>query len=147
MDELSEVTSLIPHRPPFLLVDKILSSTEDCIETEKTFAEDLDFYTGHYPGNPITPGVILCEAVFQSGALLMGKLVQNKQKTAEGVPVLTRIQSAKFKRTVFPGDTVQISVRIIEELSNVSFLKGTLKVSGKTALQVEFACSLVPGPN
>lgn len=58
------------------------------------------------------------------------------------VPVLTRITNAKFKRSVFPGDTTHIKVNLIEIVANVSFLKGTLKVNGKTAVQVEFACAM-----
>lgn len=143
MDSLSEITSLIPHRPPFLLVDKIVSYTGNTIVTQKKFSGDLDVYKGHYPGNPITPGVILCEAVFQSGALLMGKLQEAQIEAMTKVPVLTRINSAKFKRTVLPGDTAEITINLKELVSNVAFFKGTLRVLGKVAVQVEFACSMV----
>ena len=71
-----KITSLIPHRPPFLWVDKIVSLTADAIETEKTIDEDLDVFAGHYPDNPILPGVLLCEAIFQSGALLLAASLQ-----------------------------------------------------------------------
>lgn len=143
METSEEITSLIPHRSPFLWVDKILSYSLDAIETEKRFSENLEVYKGHYPGNPITPGVILCEAIFQSGALLMGKIEKDQSPNDKSVPVLTRIQSAKFKRSVLPGDTVTISVKMREKVANVCFFKGTLRVTGKVAVQVEFACSLV----
>ncbi len=142
MSELDEITRLIPHRPPFLWVDKIVSSSSETIETEKYFPIDHEVFTGHYPGNPITPGVLLCEAVFQSGALLMAQTA-TEQKTGE-VPVLTRIHAAKFKRSVLPGDTASITVKVKEVISNVSILKGTLKVDNKTAVQVEFSCAMTP---
>ena len=142
MAELNEITRLIPHRPPFLWVDKIISSEASTIITEKHFPADHEVFTGHYPGNPITPGVLLCEAIFQSGALLMA---QNSTGTTLGlVPVLTRINNAKFKRSVLPGDTASITVTIKEVISNVSILKGNLKVNGKSAVQVEFSCAMAP---
>jgi 3-hydroxyacyl-[acyl-carrier-protein] dehydratase len=138
-----EITSLIPHRPPFLWVDKIVFFSENTIVTEKLIPADLDIFDGHYPGNPIMPGVLLCEAIFQSGALLMGKMEQSPDSTSNSVPVLTRINGAKFKRSVYPGDSVQIKVRLTESISSVSFFKGSMKLNGKVAVQVDFACAMV----
>ncbi len=143
MEAFDEITSLIPHRAPFLWVDKIISYTDGTIVTEKTIPADLDIFAGHYPGYPIMPGVLLCEAIFQSGALLISKQSQSQNSVQPTIPVLTRINSAKFKRSVHPGDTVQIKVQLLESMSSVSIFKGNMKVRGKTALQVEFACALV----
>ncbi|CAG37137.1 3-hydroxyacyl-ACP dehydratase FabZ family protein [Desulfotalea psychrophila] len=146
MDELDRIKSLIPHREPFLQVDRIIGfdRQELCINTEKTFAADLDIFKGHYPDNPIVPGVILCEAIFQSGALLMALLGQEKQGEQENaVPVLTRIGGARFKRFAGPGDTVQIEVRVQETVGSATFFKGRLKVGGKTAVQIEFSCAMI----
>lgn len=145
MTDNQEVLNLLPHRAPFLFVDRILSITETTIVTETTFRKDLDFYRGHYPSFPLTPGVILCEAIFQSGALLAAK--RNSSEQAEGestIPVLSRIQAAKFKRTVLPDDQVTITVSIVDELAGAVFFKGVLKVHDKTAVQVEFATSAKP---
>lgn len=142
MDSFAEITSLIPHRAPFLWVDTIISFADDTIVTEKTIPPDLDIFTGHYPGNPIMPGVLLCEAIFQSGALLMGKMGVVKNAQVSALPVLTRINSAKFKRSVLPGDTVRIQVKMSETISSVSFFKGKMTVGGKTAVQVDFACTM-----
>jgi len=143
VSEHGEVVDLIPHREPFLWVDKIVSFDGDSIVTEKTIPVELDLFQGHYPGNPIMPGVLLCEAIFQSGALLMSKQQDIDSTPVEGIPVLTRINSAKFKRTILPGDTVQINVRITESLSSVYFFKGTMKIGGKVAVQVDFACTVI----
>jgi 3-hydroxyacyl-[acyl-carrier-protein] dehydratase len=142
MDSRQEIIDLIPHRDPFLWVDQIISCTADTIVTAKTIPRELDIFKGHYPGNPIMPGVLLCEAIFQSGALLMAKQKITDGTAAATTPVLTRINSARFKRTILPGDAVQITVRITESLSSVYFFKGTMKVDGKVAVQVDFACTV-----
>lgn len=143
MNYSEEITNLIPHRAPFLWVDKIISFTGDTIITEKVIPADLDVFTGHYPGNPLMPGVLLCEAIFQSGALLIGKMTKSQDFNLPTLPVLTRIKNAKFKRNVLPGDTVRIKVQLTESISSVSFFKGNMKVKGKTAVQVDFACAMV----
>ena len=120
MSHIDAVTRLIPHRPPFLWVDKIISYNGESIETEKHFPADHEVFTGHYPGNPITPGVLLCEAIFQTGALLMASKTEGLSQDKKTVPVLTRINNAKFKRSVLPGDTTHIKVVLKEVLSSVS---------------------------
>ena len=146
MQPLKEILALIPHRPPFLWVDRIISSAENWIITEKDIVQELDILQGHYPGNPIMPGVILCEAIFQSGALLMAKRNFPRQAEEGQIPVLTRIGGVKFKRPVFPGDTVQIKVVLTETIANACFLKGTLKVVEKVAVVVDFVCAMVKSP-
>ncbi|MFW2366420.1 MAG: 3-hydroxyacyl-ACP dehydratase FabZ [Desulforhopalus sp.] len=142
MGASKEISELIPHRDPFLWVDKVVSFDGETIVTEKSIPAELEVFKGHYPGNPIMPGVLLCEAIFQSGALLVAKQGETDDTVVTGVPVLTRINNAKFKRTVLPGDTVQIKVKITESLSTVFFFKGTLRVGGKVAVQVDFACTM-----
>lgn len=138
-----EIYRRIPHRPPFLWVDKIIGQTDDSIETEKIIPMDLDIFAGHYPDHPIMPGVLLCEAIFQSGALLISNLLDMEDVASGQVPVLTRIIGAKFKREVKPGDTINMQVRLKEKVGPAWFMKGRLQVAGKTAVQVEFACTIV----
>ncbi len=138
------VTDLIPHRPPFLWVDRMLEHDESYLLTEKYIPEDLDVFEGHYPDHPILPGVLLCEALFQTGALLIALLTKESKDPGVGVPVLTRIEGVRFKRPVGPGDTIHMKVHLKEYLSNAWFLKGTLRVNGKVAVQVDFACILAP---
>jgi 3-hydroxyacyl-[acyl-carrier-protein] dehydratase len=135
------ITSRIPHRPPFLWLDRILEISGETIRAEKTISADLDVFKGHYPDYPLMPGVLLCEAVFQAGALLIGEMVKDEGPMA-GVPVLTRITGAKFKREVRPGDTIEIRATLKEKLGPAWFLKGSVRVNGKVAVQVEFACAL-----
>jgi len=138
-----EVLDRIPHRPPFLWVDEIIEFDGESITTSKTIPADLELFRGHYPDQPIMPGVLLCEAIFQSGALLMSHLLESGRLKADGgLPVLTRIEGARFKRMVSPGDTVRITVCLRETIGPVSWMKGTLRVDGKVAVQVEFGCAL-----
>ena len=146
MHQLEEILSLLPHRPPFLWVDRILDCADDWIITEKDISPDLDLFCGHYPGNPIMPGVLLCEAIFQSGALLMAKRKPGRSEQGFDIPVLTRIGTAKFKRSVYPGDSVQIKVTLSEILANACFFQGVLRVQGKLAVSVDFACAMVSSP-
>jgi 3-hydroxyacyl-[acyl-carrier-protein] dehydratase len=144
MQQIEEILPLIPHRPPFLWIDRIISISDDWIITEKDIAPDLDILRGHYPGNPIMPGAILCEAVFQSGALLIAKRLDSTPDKKKQIPVLTRINGAKFKRQVYPGDTIQIKAILTETVSTAYYFKGKLKVAGKVAMTVDFVCAMVP---
>ena len=137
--ELDFITDRIPHRPPFLWLDRICELTETSIRAEKTIEPDLDIFNGHYPDYPLMPGVLLCEAVFQAGAVLIGEL---SGQNGTGVPVLARIQGAKFKREVRPGETILIEARLKEKAGPAWFFKGTVRVQGKVAVQVEFSCAL-----
>lgn len=145
MDSSPDIYAAIPHRPPFLWVDSVIAYDAETIVAEKFIAPDLDIFQGHYPGYPIMPGVLLCEAVFQTGALFIAKLLQGSENTDEEVPkapVLTRIKSAKFKREVKPGDTIRMQVTLDENLGNAWFFKGKVLVDGKTAVKVDFGCAL-----
>lgn len=138
----SKILSLIPHRPPFLWVDKIISLSDTIIETEKKIDHDLDVFTGHYPGNPLLPGVLLCEAIFQSGALLLAEMLMNEEGTGK-IPVLTRISDTRFRRRVLPGDTISIQVQLIDTVSSVCVLKGRASVGQELAVKTEFRCALI----
>ena len=137
------ICSMIPHRPPFLWVDSIISQEKNHIETEKTFSKDLDIFKGHYPDYPIMPGVLLCEAAFQSGALLIAAALKDSENKKNKLPVLARIQEAKFKREVKPGDTIHIKVILVEQEGPAWFFKGKIMVADKTAVKVKFVCTLV----
>ncbi len=137
-----KITDLIPHRPPFLWVDSILQSDATSLLAEKAIPVDLEVFQGHYPDHPILPGVLLCEALFQTGALLISLLMRESETTKSGVPVITRVENAKFKRPVGPGDIIQMQVNIKETFNGVWFLKGVLRVEGKVAVKTDFACTL-----
>ena len=136
---MEDVLKAIPHRPPFLFVDKIVELTDTKIKTTKEISPEEDFFRGHYPGNPIMPGVLICESIFQTGAILLSHIITD---ISEGTPVLTRISNGKFKNIVRPGSTLEIEAEVVERVSNAFFLKGKASVEGKTAVTVEFGVSL-----
>ncbi len=145
MDYSPDIYEAIPHRPPFLWVDTVISYDSRTLIAEKFISPDLDFFQGHYPGYPIMPGVLLCEAVFQTGALFMARMLQESGKTTGAgrkAPVLTRIKGAKFKREVKPGDTIRMHVTLDENIGNAWFFKGKVLVGDKIAVKVDFGCTL-----
>lgn len=128
----------IPHREPFLFVDEILEQTESRIVCTKVFTGEEDLFAGHYPGFPLVPGVLLCEAAMQCGAILLSR----EMAGLEGkIPVATRINDVRFKRMVRPGETIRIEVELVERLANAFFLKAKATVDGKVAVRFEFACT------
>ncbi len=139
MNDFPQIEELIPQRKPFLFVDKVLSFDGTTIQTEFVMHENLDFFKGHFPGNPIVPGVILQEALFQTGAAFMS--LQNKE--GGGLGVVTRVQNAKFKNMVRPNEKIEMQVELVEALGNASFMKGVTKVAGKTVLVIEFAVASI----
>ena len=146
MTQQIEITDLIPHRHPFLWVDTIVSHNTETLITEKLIPEDLEVFKGHYPDHPILPGVLLCESLFQTGALFIALQMKDQEAAPSGVPVLTRVEGVKFKRPVGPGDTIQMKVSLTEKLGNAWFLKGSLRLHGKVAVQASFACTLADIP-
>jgi 3-hydroxyacyl-[acyl-carrier-protein] dehydratase len=136
---LAAIHAAIPHREPFLLVDEIVEQDERRLVCRKQFTGQEYFFAGHYPGYPLVPGVLLCEAAMQAGAILLSRHADG----AEGrVPVATRMNEVKFKQMVRPGDTIEIAVDLLERLSDAFFLKATVTTGGKTAVRFEFACTL-----
>ncbi|MGE0708100.1 MAG: 3-hydroxyacyl-ACP dehydratase FabZ [Planctomycetota bacterium] len=140
-----QVLAAIPHRDPFLWVDEIVSQDESRIVTRKHVPADLDVFRGHYPGSPILPGVLVCEAIFQTGAILLAARAR-EAVAAEGlVPVMTRIKETRFKTMVRPGDDLEIEVEVEDALPKLFHLKGKAKVAGKLAVATSFACALAAG--
>jgi 3-hydroxyacyl-[acyl-carrier-protein] dehydratase len=137
---MQDFLETIPHRPPFLFVDRVIAATEESLQAEKDVKADEPFFEGHYPGRPIMPGVLILESVFQTGAILMGKRMQDLNNR---IPVVTRVNQVKFKHAVLPGDTMEIEVKLKEWVEPACFLSGRVRVKGKTVVTVDFAVMLV----
>ena len=146
---LAEIHAAIPHREPFLLVDEIVERSEDRIVCRKTFSGDEFWYQGHYPDFPITPGVLLCEAAMQAGAILLsGSASSGSASSGHGshdpnsVPVATRANNVQFKKIVRPGETIQMEVELTEQLASAYFLKARVTVNSQVAARLDFACTM-----
>jgi 3-hydroxyacyl-[acyl-carrier-protein] dehydratase len=133
-----DICAAIPHREPFLMVDEVVEQSEGRIVGRKTFSGREDFFAGHYPGFPIVPGVLLCEAAMQCGAIL---LASHFRGAAGKLPVATRINDVRFKRVVRPGETIRMEVDLVERLADAFFLKAKVTVEGQVAVRFEFACT------
>jgi len=128
-----EVLTLLPQKPPFLFVDKVVEFLDDKIMTSYQVTGQENFFLGHFPGNPIMPGVILQEACFQTGALLM-----QKRGGASGLGVVVRVDQVKFKNFVKPGDELVIEVKLDEQLKNAFYMTGKIRVNGDIVMSCKF---------
>ncbi len=147
MGNAFDIAAAIPHRAPFLLIDRVEEATPLSVRAFTTLRADDELwsrvYAGHYPGNPITPGVLLCEMMFQAAACLVHAIGRAEPESiAEGVPVVTRIQNVKFRKIVTPGTEVEIRASLRERLANAFFMKGSVHAGGKAAVQGEFAVAI-----
>jgi 3-hydroxyacyl-[acyl-carrier-protein] dehydratase len=140
---IQEIHAAIPHRPPFLLVDEIVERSEDRIVCRKTFHEDEWFFAGHYPTFPIAPGVLLCEAAMQAGAIL---LAGREDPPEAGIPVAAGLNNVRFRRMVKPRDTIEMEVKLTNRIANAWFLSARVYCGGQLAVRLEFICA-VAQPN
>jgi 3-hydroxyacyl-[acyl-carrier-protein] dehydratase len=134
-------TDVIPHRPPFLFVDRIVELRDDGLTAELVVDPAAGFFAGHYPGNPVMPGVLLCEALIQAGAVYIGR--RDDLGADDRVPVLTRIGTAKFRRMVRPGETLTLEVRETGRAGPAVELSGKAMVAGKTAVTLTCTVAIV----
>lgn len=134
-----QILAAIPHRPPFLWLDEIVTWEAERIVCRQCFRKEEPFFAGHYPDHPLVPGVLLCEAAMQAGAVLLSRLVPPE---ARGWPVATRMNDVRFKQMVRPGEPLEIEVALVERLAQAYFLRAKLTRQRTVVLRLEFACTL-----
>jgi 3-hydroxyacyl-[acyl-carrier-protein] dehydratase len=120
-----------------LLLDEVVEWEQERIVCKKTFSKDEWFFQGHYPEFPLVPGVILCEAAMQAGAVLL-----SKHPKGEGVPVAGRMNDVKFKRMIRPKDTILIETSLDERMGDAFFLSARITCNGKLAVTFNYAVTL-----
>ena len=131
---------VLPHAEPFLLVSELLAASPGEVTTAWDVPEDLDILRGHFPGNPVVPGVYLSEHAFQSAAIAI--YMGDDDRDGPGTPVLTRIEDARFKVIVRPGDTVETTAPVDEVLTNARWCSATVRVGGKDAVRLRFVLAV-----
>ena len=134
MLDITEIKKIIPHRYPMLLIDRV----EELIPGEKAVAKrkvtiNEELFNGHFPGNPVMPGVLIVEALAQTGAVALLSLPEFKGKTA----YFGGIKSAKFRKVVRPGDSLRLEVTLEKIRNNVGLGKAIATVDGKKACTAE----------
>ena len=140
---IEQIQALLPHRYPFLLVDRIT----DCTPGQgargiKCVTANEPFFQGHFPNYKVMPGVLIIEALAQVGAVAILSVPENKGKLA----LFGGIKNARFKQQVRPGDVLELECELTAQRGPVGFGTATAKVNGKTACKAELTFALTPGP-
>lgn len=131
---------ILPHADPFLLVSRVLDLKEDGVTCQWDVTSDLDIFRGHFPGNPILPGVYISEHAFQCAAIAI--YCSEPHQEMSTTPVLVRIEDARFKRMVRPGETLTTEIRITDSLANARWCKGVVRVESELVARIKFVLAL-----
>jgi beta-hydroxyacyl-ACP dehydratase FabZ len=143
MFDIKQVMELLPHRYPFLLVDRILEfEPNKRIVGLKNVTINEPFFQGHFPGHPIMPGVLLIEAMAQTGGVLALKSIP-EEDVKKKVIYFMSIDKAKFRKPVLPGDQVRLEITVIKQRGNIQSLQTVAKVDGAVVAQAELMAMIV----
>ena len=134
------IQQLLPHRYPFLLVDRVLEIVPDKhILAYKNITQNEPFFTGHFPGKPIMPGVLIIEALAQAGGLLTQ--LSHVGETSNRMFYMVKVESARFKKMVVPGDRLDLDVRLKRLIRNMALYEGVASVDGDEVASAEVLCA------
>lgn len=140
--DINEILQYLPHRYPFLLVDRVLEMEEGKrVLALKNVTMNEPFFPGHFPHHPVMPGVLIVEAMAQAAALLSFKTLGIKPDE-NSVVYFAGIDNARFKRPVVPGDQLLFDVSITQGKRNIYKYKGVARVGGEIAAEAELMCAL-----
>jgi 3-hydroxyacyl-[acyl-carrier-protein] dehydratase len=139
--ELDRFLGLLPHRYPFLLIDRVLECESDRVLTLKNVTINEPFFNGHFPGMPIMPGVLILEALAQSAAILALSIIGERRSLF----MLTGIDKARLRRRVVPGDQLKMDVRLLKHHHPLWKMRGEARVEGELAAEAELSAMEVEG--
>lgn len=133
-----EIRAILPHRYPFLLVDRVIDMNEKRVVAIKNVTGNEEFFQGHFPSKPVMPGVLIIEALAQAGGLLILSNHESRGKLA----YLAGINEARFRKIVTPGDQLRLEVEIIKVKARVSLVKANAFVGDEEAVSAEILFSV-----
>ncbi|NLY75644.1 MAG: 3-hydroxyacyl-ACP dehydratase FabZ [Firmicutes bacterium] len=134
MYDINQIKTMLPHRYPFLLVDRVLEIVpRQRLVALKNVTVNENFFNGHFPEKPVMPGVLIIESMAQAAGLVMLSEDQHKGK----IPYFTGIDNARFRRTIVPGDQIIIEIEVIRLKGNVGRAKAVAKVDDQIATEAE----------
>ncbi len=139
--DINDIMKILPHRDPFLLIDKILELSPTHVVGVKNVSMNEDFFRGHFPGNPVMPGVLLVEAMAQVGGILVLKTVPDPENY---LTYFLKIEDAKFKNKVLPGDTVVFALNLLEPIRRgLCRMHGTAYVNDKPVMEATMLAQII----
>ncbi len=140
--DMAAIQAILPHRYPFLLVDRVLSMEPmKKLVAVKCVTVNEDFFNGHFPGHPVMPGVLILEALAQAcGLLAKGSMDED---TSQKVVYLMAIDNARFRKPVVPGDRVELHVEVVKHKGQIWKQKGQAIVDGGVVAEAEFMAMMI----
>jgi 3-hydroxyacyl-[acyl-carrier-protein] dehydratase len=137
--DINEIRAILPHRYPFLLVDKIVELEPERVVGIKNVTNTEPFFTGHFPEFPVMPGVLIVEAMAQAAGVLILKSIPDRDRK---LVLLVAIENARFRRQVVPGDTLRMEMKVIKRKASVAKMAGVATVDGQVVAEAEVMCKL-----
>ena len=137
--DINEIQAVLPHRYPFLLVDRIIEMDDVSVVGIKNVTYNEPFFTGHFPDFPVMPGVLIIEAMAQTaGVQVLSSMPDRNSKLV----FLVAVENARFRRPVRPGDTLRMEMAVIKRKASVAKFAGKATVDGQVVAEVEVMCKL-----
>jgi 3-hydroxyacyl-[acyl-carrier-protein] dehydratase len=137
--DVNEIRQILPHRYPFLLVDRIVELEADRIVGIKNVTCNEPFFTGHFPDFPVMPGVLIVEAMAQTAGILVLKSIPDRDRK---LVLLVSVDGARFRKPVVPGDQLRLEMQLIKRKGSVAKMAGRALVDGVLVAEAEIMCKL-----
>ena len=136
--DIRDIQKLVPHRYPFLLIDRVVERVPgERVVALKNVTINEPFFQGHFPGQPVMPGVLIVEAIAQTALILIS------DDSGEKIPLFMGIDKARFRRQVVPGDQLRIEVELVQMRRNVCKAHGVVTVDGEKAAEADILATIV----